>query len=135
MTMPQHHKDTASLQAMVDAESKKSKKIVESSFALQAEGGTRFQYSTAEACDDILGYLQDRPEYNQQKFYFCSDTYPPTKDGLKSLKDALILAAHDAGLKIASSGGTKPKQGLHLVLRCSCSLLYQNRGSSQGDEI
>ena len=62
--------------------------------------------STAEACDDILGYLQDRPEYNQQKFYFCSDTYPPTKDGLKSLKDALILAAHDPGLKVASARRT-----------------------------
>jgi hypothetical protein len=67
--------------------------------------------------------------YNNQKFYFCSDTYPPTKDGLKSLKDALIVAAHDAGAKIISSGGTHPKLGLCLVLRCSCSQLYQSRGS------
>mgnify|MGYP003454468827 FL=1 len=132
--MPQQHKDTASLQAMVDAESKEVKERLWR-FPLPFKLKVAHASSTAEACDDILGYLQDHPEYNQQKFYFCSDTYPPTKDGLKSLKDALILAAHDAGLKIASSVGTKPKQGLHLVLRCSCSLLYQNRGSSQGDEI
>ena len=91
MTMPQQQTDTAFLQVMVDAESKEMKETswrVPLPFKLKWAHGS----STAvELCNDILDYFETL--YNNQKFYFCSDTYPPTKDGLMSLKDALIVAA------------------------------------------
>jgi hypothetical protein len=86
--------------------------------------------------DNILEFCSNI--WKGQAIRFSSESYPPTKQGLKELTRTLELAAIvSGGVELVSSGRGKVKDFTNLTTKdkvccrlvCSCSLIYGNKSN------